>query len=322
MPSTTRRPLIVCTPIALDVLNSNLARVCFFNFHISLFILCHDKPCVGKAPHRCALCRAAIVLPAGGVSSLDTSFFVSGLIEAASNEVEDPNEVRCEICEDEEATVRCSECSQFLGSVCATAHGKMKVSAGHTLISLDDHFSNTMTRTTHCSKHLHLEVDSHCSTCNVSLCSKCAVETHSSHSFRSLTEVATEVQEDITSMLLRASLKSAKAKGVVSQSLADLNGLQKGVSKSETNIREIFSFLRGMLDKGEAEMLGLLYDRAEGADKAARIRQEDAAFVYTELKGFCDYGCSLLAEGTPVEVASGHKMVWPFSLHSFISYLN
>jgi len=265
----------------------------------------------GKAPHRCALCRATFTLPAGGLSTLETSFFVSGLIEAASNEVADPNEVRCEICEDEEASVRCSECTQFLGATCATAHSKMKVSSGHSLISLDDYFSDKKAtkRTTPCQKHPHLEVDTHCSTCSVSLCSRCAVETHSSHTFRPLTEIAAEMQDDITSMLLKASLKTVRAESVVSQYLTDLNRLQQGLSTSEANIREMFAFLHTILDKGEAEMLGQLYDRAEEVDKTTRIKQEDAAFVYAELNGFCDYGCSLLAEGTPVEVASSHKMV-------------
>ena len=229
----------------------------------------------------------------------------------------DPNNVRCEICENEEATVRCSECSQFLGAVCTAAHKKMKVSSRHSLIPLDDYFSDKVSakRTTHCLRHPHLEVDAYCTNCNVSLCSKCAVDSHSSHSFRPLMKMAEDMQEDITAMLLQASLKKAEAESSISKSHATIEGLQKDIPISETNIRRAFANLREILEKREAELLGQLYDRTEKAEKVARTEQDEAEFVHAELKGFCEYGCSLLAEGTPAEIASSYKKVCLFSLN-------
>jgi len=227
--------------------------------------------------------------------------------------VVDPNNVRCEICENEEATVRCSECSQFLGAVCTAAHKKMKVSSRHSLIPLDDYFSDKVSakRTTHCLRHPHLEVDAYCTNCNVSLCSK----THSSHSFRSLTEIAEDMQEDITALLLQASLKKAEAESSISKSHATIEGLQKDIPISETNIRRAFANLHEILEKREAELLGQLYDRTEKAEKVARMEQDEAEFVHAELKGFCEYGCALLAEGTPAEIASSYKKECLFSLN-------
>jgi len=50
----------------------------------------------------------------------------------------DPNNVKCELCDENEATVKCKQCDQFQCDSCQKMHQKQKVSAHHQYISIDE----------------------------------------------------------------------------------------------------------------------------------------------------------------------------------------
>jgi len=94
-----------------------------------------------------------------------------------------PNDVKCGFCEEEPATVHCTNCEQFLGERCQKGHAKSKATAAHVPVKVDDYFkgSGPATRILFCQHHPGLEIDTFCKTDDQAMCTKCAIPAHNSH---------------------------------------------------------------------------------------------------------------------------------------------
>ena len=108
-------------------------------------------------------------LPLKGVEDLPANYFTAGAVSAANASANiDPNNVRCELCDENEATAKCKQCDQFLCDFCKKSHLRAKATAHHQHISIDDALKGGSTSSTprilHCQKHPHQEVNSYCKT--------------------------------------------------------------------------------------------------------------------------------------------------------------
>jgi len=67
-----------------------------------------------------------------------------------------PNEIKCEICEDgeEDATSFCVPCAQYFCSGCQRGHKRAKTTTGHEFVSVDKALKGKMkTSVVHCERH-------------------------------------------------------------------------------------------------------------------------------------------------------------------------
>ena len=98
------------------------------------------------------------------------------------------------------ATSHCVDCGAFFCDRCQKSHKKLKATAHHHFISLDDYFKvdpnpsssariGSKNRISHCSEHPQQVIDSFCKTCMISICPSCAVKSHSGHHFSPIEEV-------------------------------------------------------------------------------------------------------------------------------------
>ena len=87
----------------------------------------------------CLKCQSPCEIPLKGVEDLPTNYFTASAVSAANASVQvDPNNVRCELCEENEATVKCSNCTQFFCDTCQKMHQKLKMSTHHQYITIDE----------------------------------------------------------------------------------------------------------------------------------------------------------------------------------------
>ena len=108
---------------------------------------------------------------------------------------------------------RCQTCQQFMCDKCQKSHKRVRATANHQFISLDDYFkpdqnssspagfgstrSASKNRISHCSEHPHLPIDSFCKTCMISICSACAVKKHPKHDFCPIEDVVPDFIKSI-----------------------------------------------------------------------------------------------------------------------------
>ena len=129
---------------------------------------------IGKAPYKCPVCRGVFEIPTPAAappavpvveekqrrgrkgkqaaatvapsvvsaSALPVNLFASSVLAIASGfsaAKVNPNEIKCEICEEgeEDATSFCVQCAQYLCAGCQRGHKRGKITAGHEFVSVD-----------------------------------------------------------------------------------------------------------------------------------------------------------------------------------------
>jgi len=155
---------------------------------------------------KCPKCHGPFQVPLKGVEDLPINHFTVGIVFAANaNAKIDPNNVRCELCEENEATVKCSNCSQFFCDTCQKMHQKLKMSAHHQYISVDEALQGGSVsfapRILHCQKHPHQEVSYYCKTDQTAVCPQCAVDFHSGHNVGSLANISKGFKDTISTLV-------------------------------------------------------------------------------------------------------------------------
>jgi len=180
---------------------------------------------VGQAPFKCPVCRAVIevsvILPSSVVSSPapPASFVSSMLVWASSSSSSsssmpsshmdkpfaDPNNVLCEICEDEQACDYCTDCSQSFCASCKKPHLKAKVSSAHHFVSLDEALKPGTSiipplgsSVARCVHHPQQEINTYCHNDRQAICPECVLDFHKGHDVDRLSKVVQSLKDDIS----------------------------------------------------------------------------------------------------------------------------
>ena len=117
----------------------------------------------------------------------------------------DPNNVRCELCDENEATVKCSNCTQFFCDTCQKIHQKQKMSAHHQYITIDEALqggsASSAPRILHCQKHPQYEVNSYCKTDQTTVCPQCALDSHKGHAVDPLSTLSQGFKDTVFTLV-------------------------------------------------------------------------------------------------------------------------
>ncbi|XP_038058536.1 tripartite motif-containing protein 45-like [Patiria miniata] len=139
----------------------------------------------------CPLCQRQTILPEGGVAKLNKNYTLMSLVDEVSKqeqilkgaETEGPAVVVCQACDEEnEATVQCTDCEQFLCQYCLKAHQRWAALRNHKIITLlnrrDVPQTEMKTIIKNCGDHPSQKLCFYCTTCEQLICNKCLVSGH------------------------------------------------------------------------------------------------------------------------------------------------
>jgi len=116
-----------------------------------------------------------------------------------------PNKVKCELCEETAATVKCKQCDQFFCDTCQKIHQKLKISAHHQFVTVRDALkggsSSSAPRILRCQKHPQYEVNSYCKTDQTAVCPQCAIESHRGHDVDLLINISQGFKDTISTLV-------------------------------------------------------------------------------------------------------------------------
>jgi len=154
--------------------------------------------------------QAATSTATVSASSLPVNLFASSvLVTAASGssaEKVNPNEIKCEICEDgeEDATSFCVQCAQYFCSGCQRGHKRIKTTTGHEFVSVDKALKGKMKAlVVHCERH-HLEINTYCHTDRQVICPECILD-HKEHKIDRLVNLVQGFKEEIAQLVDKVS---------------------------------------------------------------------------------------------------------------------
>ena len=154
----------------------------------------------------CLKCQSPCEIPLKGIEDLPTNHFTAGVVTAANaNAMIDPNKVRCELCDETAATVRCSNCNQFQCDFCKKSHLKAKSSSHHQFVAVRDALKggsfSSSPRILHCQRHPQFEVNSYCKTDLTAVCPQCAIDLHKGHDVDCLADISRGFKDTISTLV-------------------------------------------------------------------------------------------------------------------------
>ena len=151
-------------------------------------------------------CHGPFQVPRRGVEDLPTNYFTASAVSAANASAKiDPNNVRCELCDENEAAVKCSNCNQFQCDACKKMHLRTKGMTNHQYITIDEALqggsASSAPRILHCQKNPQYEVNSYCKTDQTAVCSECAVDFHSGHNVDRLVNISQGFKDTVSTLV-------------------------------------------------------------------------------------------------------------------------
>ena len=247
-----------------------------------------------------------------GVALFSCNSFIDSLVKSAKAHGGDINRVvKCDLCEDEDATMHCVDCQEYFGPTCSSSHKKGKATAAHQQISLEEALAGnaTVKRIPRCQKHIGMEIDTCCKTCNEAVCLKCLGEKHSSHTFCPLSQVTASLQDQIAGYTITNTKREEEARKAVATLDGTINKIEDHRSTAEKDIATLFSSIRSAVDAREAMVIGEMQTKGDQLRKTAIQEKGEAESATVQFREFHSFTEGLLAQGTPLEIAGTHKMV-------------
>jgi len=214
---------------------------------------------VSSSPLICHVCRTPFAPPnPGGVSSFECNAFIESIakiVKTADGNVD--KVVKCDLCEEADATMHCVEDNENYCPPCSNAHKKSKASASHQQISIEEVLkgSSAAKRIPRCHKHAGLEFDTYCQTCTEALCSKCAISSHPNHAVCQLSQVAGPLQEEIAGMHIAIGKREQTASRAIPVLEAAIEKMQESCTVVEKEIESFFAEMHSKLDERKSELL-------------------------------------------------------------------
>jgi len=262
---------------------------------------------------RCDQCRAPFTLPGlSGVALFSCNAFINSLVKTAKAHEGDINRVvKCDICENEDATMHCVECDENACPICSLAHKKMKISASHQQIPLEEALAGnaTLNRIPRCQKHIGYEVDTYCQTCNDAVCLKCLGEKHSGHTFCPLSQVTGPLQDQIAGYTITTTKREEEARKAIDTMDGTINKIEEHRTTAEKDIATFSSTLHAAVDARVAVLVSEMHDKGDQLRKTAIQEKGEAESATVQFREFHSFTERLLAQGTPLEIAGTHQMV-------------
>ncbi|XP_038056010.1 E3 ubiquitin-protein ligase TRIM71-like [Patiria miniata] len=226
----------------------------------------------------CPVCRRETQVPDGGLQSLASSFFLSSLVdevkqqEAVLGEASAPTTI-CDCGEGKEATWRCLDCSDNLCQECRKAHGRVKSTRDHQIISLGDWQESKMPPAEHskpitrmCTIHTDHPLCFFCDTCNTLICSMCAALDHRSaeHNFLKIDDLIRSFRSEVENILQK-----------FEKSRQHFKSTEKSIEHARKRLQKKLAQARSDIDaKAEAEITKIRNKAKLLTDKVDEIGQE------------------------------------------------
>ena len=269
--------------------------VCQEHFHDPKILPClhyYCKECVRQLalragtinPFTCPECRKETVLPQNDPDQLPTAFFVNRMKEVHANmeKAQGKSEAVCEMCSGAKAEAFCRQCTYFICSDCVKSHSKMKVFAGHKVVTLQELKEGGAKKIplkeappSMCKVHDE-QLKIFCFDCNHLICRDCVIRDHAGHKFEFV------------------KISAPHYKKTLKESLAPLENIQtnisaatKEVEKVEREVSEQHKVVAGTIEQSFKQLQEILRKREKQLlDRASELKWQKLDNLGAQKKGF------------------------------------
>jgi len=183
--------------------------------------------------------------------------------------------------------------------------------------------NSTVKRISRCQKHIGMEIDSYCRTCEEAIFARCGIEKHSGHIFCPLSQVTGPLQDQIAGYSIITAKREEKARKGLSTFDETIHKIGEHRRAAEKETAELFDAVVACVEERRVQVLQHIQDKEDQLRKTVMKDKGEAESGIFELEKFRTFTEGLLAQGTPLEIAGTHKMVrldpLSFSLSEILS---
>ena len=235
-------------------------------------------------PFPCPECRRGTVLPQNDPDQLPTAFFVNRMKElhAKMEKAQGKVEAVCEMCSGAKAEAFCRQCTDFICNDCVRSHKKLKVFAGHKVVTLQElkeggakEIPLKEAPPSMCRKHDE-QLKIYCFDCSCLICRDCVIRDHAGHKFEFAKLSAPQYKKTLKESLTPL----AGIQTNISAATSDIAKVEKEVSEQHkavaSTIQQSFKHLHEILHKREKQLL----------DRASELKQQKLDSLGAQRKGF------------------------------------
>ena len=235
-------------------------------------------------PFACPECRRGTVLPQNDPDQLPTAFFVNRMKElhAKMEKAQGKVEAVCEMCSGAKAEAFCRQCTEFICNDCVRSHRKMKVFAGHKVVTLQElkeggakEIPLKEAPPSMCQDHDE-QLKIYCFDCSCLICRDCIIYDHTGHKSEFVKKSAPQCKKTLKESLTPL----AGIQTNISAATSEIAKVEKEISEQHTAVRdtiqESFKQLREILRKREKQLL----------DRASELKQQKLDSLGAQRKGF------------------------------------
>jgi len=230
---------------------------------------------------------------------------------------EEASGVLCDACSSDEASdnetskravMYCVHCQQNYCERCSLSHSRMKVSAGHVQVKMDNQKEEISPKPpATCDVHKDEEIRVFCMECKLAICVMCFSKSHKIHDFSHIEETSAELRKQIKSDIDKVIELLKKTGEVLPRFEKEKNDVIKHLAGIEDEITTAADKSIATIQRDREK----LFSEVESI-RLKRVRQLETAKQEVEqhltaLESFKRYSETLLSNGTACDVAIAAK---------------
>ncbi|XP_022104072.1 tripartite motif-containing protein 3-like [Acanthaster planci] len=277
--------------------------ICFQRFNRPKFLNCLHTFCCEclenykRSQHSqsptipCPLCRKETAVPSNGVSGLSDNFSMAALVEEFTHQESlvrrQKSRIVCEVCEEDEAVSRCTDCKEYLCGECQRAHQRAVKTKKHDIATLEDlrsgkaiFKSKMRDEIPKCKKHTSQDVCFFCSTCKVLICAVCTALDHSKplHAYEDIDAAEASLREE--AKLLQSKAKDSRQKFLVAKDFVDTASERLELMLADTSA--------DITQRADEEVARIRLKEASLKEEVAAIGKEKAKLLKNAQESYCE----------------------------------
>ena len=255
-----------------------------------------------------ASCNCSTLLPANGISGLQSAFHINHLFEVQDalqklKQEKEGQKTECGKCKKKEANGFCRDCGKFVCQLCIEMHQIWEEYSTHKVIDLEQlNIMEVIPPTLYCPKHPGKELDLFCETDQELICQHCIVNTHRDHQYNLVSEAYPRHRDTIITYLgpVMQQLNTVN-RAIQSLDTTKVNIMEQRAA-IESNIQREIRLLHEALEVRNTELIGQLDQMTQHKIKTLSIQKDELVLIQTRLNSCVEFVSDSLKTGSSGEI--------------------
>lgn len=267
---------------------------------------CQEEKKCDPGTFPCPICRQVVTVPDKGVQEFKTGQ-IQELVQKATGKK--AKKIHCDVCKYKKLDViardHCPSCGINYCDTCSKDHNRHCLFQNHSVIPVAQMDKSAL----RCEAHEAEVVKYYCATCNVPLCTVCAVTSHNGHQTLEMNTALGNKKDNIETRIAGMSDRVMRHEEVLAQ-LEDIQNIREAaMKKSQLEIERHVASLIAQLEVRKENLIQELDKSHNAANKQINIEKDNLAFELANMKSLWKFAAKLTEPTQSLQLLAMHDDV-------------